>query len=371
MPPSIPLIFRWVCSSTFLCGLVERRHHHVLQHLDVARRFGIDLHAETVLLAVHPDRDHPAAGRGLDSDQPRSPAAASAASAAPASSWPACCRVVSSVLLLQISNLSDFAAGKLHGNCCTSGSAIARCSTLLRLRTLGAGGCERRRRGCTFHDLDTHCGRPNAVCSRLRAVSLSAKRSMPHTSFGRGEMQLSASVRDARHLDVVDGERAVHFLQRRDELERASLFRRSRRCRLQVEAGAAAAGCGVCRLWRIDAASRGAERLRPDARGGGGGAADGLGSAAAPRSATPAPARSAAACPHGPAAAVRSPDGSRGCSDFCRSLYISSVSCRYRVRSSSLNRAGDVRHPLLLAPPTRAISRVSAPAIFATSRLRK
>jgi len=52
-----------------LGGFVERGHHHVLQHLDIARHFRVDLHAQHILLAVHFDRDHSAAGGRLDADQ--------------------------------------------------------------------------------------------------------------------------------------------------------------------------------------------------------------------------------------------------------------------------------------------------------------
>ena len=47
--------------------LVDRRHDHVLQHLDVLRvdRLGLDREGEDLLLAVGLDRDHAAAGGGL------------------------------------------------------------------------------------------------------------------------------------------------------------------------------------------------------------------------------------------------------------------------------------------------------------------
>ena len=48
-----------------LDGFAAGGHDHVLQHLDIARHFGVDLDAEQVLLAVHLDGDHAAAGGGL------------------------------------------------------------------------------------------------------------------------------------------------------------------------------------------------------------------------------------------------------------------------------------------------------------------
>ena len=68
MPPSMPPIFCWICVFHLLDGFAAGGHDHVLQHLDVARDFGIDLDGEQVLLAVHRHRDHAAAGGGLDPD---------------------------------------------------------------------------------------------------------------------------------------------------------------------------------------------------------------------------------------------------------------------------------------------------------------
>ena len=62
MPPSMPPIFCLIWSSIFLEGFAVRGQDHVLQHLDVARHFGIDLHGEQVLLSVHLHGDHAAAG---------------------------------------------------------------------------------------------------------------------------------------------------------------------------------------------------------------------------------------------------------------------------------------------------------------------
>jgi hypothetical protein len=51
-----------------LDGLVAGGYDHVLQHLDIARHFGVDLDFEQVLLAVHLHGDHAAAGGGFDPD---------------------------------------------------------------------------------------------------------------------------------------------------------------------------------------------------------------------------------------------------------------------------------------------------------------
>ena len=69
MPPSMPPIFCLDCLVHLLDGFVARGHHHVLQHFDVAGHFGVDLHRQQILVAVHLDGDHAAAGRGLHLDQ--------------------------------------------------------------------------------------------------------------------------------------------------------------------------------------------------------------------------------------------------------------------------------------------------------------
>ena len=68
MPPSMPPIFCWISSSTFLTASLCAATNHVLQHLDVAGHLGLDLHREQVLLPVHGHRHHAAAGRGFHLD---------------------------------------------------------------------------------------------------------------------------------------------------------------------------------------------------------------------------------------------------------------------------------------------------------------
>ena len=59
----------------------------------------------------------------------------------------------------------------------------------------------------------------------------------------------------------------------------------------------------------------------------------------------------------------------RGCSEYCKSLNTSRVTCKYRVRSISLNWAATAAM-FFFSFGEAAISRVPSPEIFATSRLR-
>ena len=68
MPPSMPPIFGLDLRLHLLDGLAAGGDDHVLQHLDVAGHFGVDLDGEHVLLPVHLHRDHAAAGGGFDAD---------------------------------------------------------------------------------------------------------------------------------------------------------------------------------------------------------------------------------------------------------------------------------------------------------------
>ena len=84
-----------ICVVHLLDGLVAGGHDHVLEHLDIARDFGVDLHAEQILLAVHLDRDHAAAGGGLHADQRDLLLQLLLHLLRLAASFAACCRVVS------------------------------------------------------------------------------------------------------------------------------------------------------------------------------------------------------------------------------------------------------------------------------------
>ena len=61
--------FAVVSPSTFLTASLQAARTMSCKHFDVTGHFGIDLHAQQVLLAVHFDGDHAAAGRGLDANQ--------------------------------------------------------------------------------------------------------------------------------------------------------------------------------------------------------------------------------------------------------------------------------------------------------------
>jgi hypothetical protein len=69
MPPSMPPIFDVRLLVHLLDGLAAGGHDHILQHLDIACHFGLDLDRQQVLVAVHLDRDHAAASRGFHPDQ--------------------------------------------------------------------------------------------------------------------------------------------------------------------------------------------------------------------------------------------------------------------------------------------------------------
>ena len=68
MPPSMPAHLLLNLAFHLLVGFAGGGHDEILQHLDVAGHFGVDLHREQVLLAVHLHAHHAAAGRGFHFD---------------------------------------------------------------------------------------------------------------------------------------------------------------------------------------------------------------------------------------------------------------------------------------------------------------
>ena len=178
MPPSMPPIFFCDFGVDFFHGVVAGGEHQVLQHFGVARSFGIDGHGEHILVAVHFDADHAAAGGAVDADQ-GDLGLHSPASSGPAASSPACYRAFSFVPgLLQVADGPDFAAEEfakfLHFR--VRQSAFVTSSAWF---VPACGGPARRRLSTSPNTTLKRCwGAPNC----LRAVRISSARDPSETA---------------------------------------------------------------------------------------------------------------------------------------------------------------------------------------------
>ena len=255
----MPPIFDCDLFVHFLRGFVEGGHHHVLQHLDIARHFGIDLHAEHVLVAVHLDGHHAAAGRSLHADRAQSAPAASAASAAPASSWPACCRAFSWLFSdslrysFKFRTVRTCASGKqflkpLHSRMRQRAFAklVVRLGRRRSARSGAAPSCSRPLRRCISHRL---AQRP--ASDRLHVRVLSTTAASIFGALNDAARRLAARLRNAAMAS------ALKFMP---ALRRASCRScANRRC---CACGASATAAAALRLARACAGAL----ERPEAR---------------------------------------------------------------------------------------------------------